>query len=149
MIQLYFVAVVYLLLGSFLLFAERYQGAVLFFVDVRGSLAKNRFWQLSLALIGLALFLGLLFSPAPPGPIVLGDLVPALAVLSLVVHYMRISWGDTLLEKLRWLATGAVPPASPSPEERFAFCPRARRLLSRICFGAAVLHFLLPGFVLL
>lgn len=167
MIQFYPLSLIYLLLGSGLLLVERYGGDLLFLIDIKSSLYRSRLWQLLLIPFGLVIFLGLIFWPVSPGPIIIGDLIPALTVLLLVGHYLLSTPGKNLATKLGRLFLGEQKEKNQSRplqkadqvladtvglediDERFAGHSKRKRFLGWICLVVAILHFIFPSFVLI
>jgi hypothetical protein len=165
LIQIYLLSLVYILLGSGLLLVERYGGDLLFLIDIKNSLYRNRLWQMLLIPSGIALFFALLFSPVDPGPIILGDLLPAITVLALVIHYLLSVPGKTLASKIRRLfSRNPEDDDFPSDkadqvlastvglediDQRFGGHSKLRRFLGWVCLVTAILHFVFPSFVLI
>lgn len=164
MIQLYLLSLAYLLIGAGLILVRRYDGGLMFLVDMKASLRKNRLGQLVLVLAGIVISAGLLFMPMPPGPAILGDLIPAIAVLLLAVHYLSSATGNGLRGKLRALLSQTEFEKARIPVEESqrilaetiglesdgtARHQKARRLLGWFCLAVAALHFFFPAFVLI
>lgn len=100
MIQVYVLSLLYIFLGAFFLLLEDYQGTFIFFLDIKNNMYKSRIWQLLLLPFGLGIFAGLLLSPISPGPMFIGDLIPAIVVLALVIHYFIRTPGSGFKAKI-------------------------------------------------
>lgn len=164
MIQFYLLSLVYILLGAGLLLVERYGGNLLFLIDIKSNLYRNRWWQLLLIPFGFLIFLGLLIFPVDPGPIIIGDLVPAIVVFILMCHYINSTPGKTFRQKIRRLFNNQADYGEPMEkaeqvlantvglediDERFAGHAKMKRFLGWVCLVTGGLHFLFPSFVLI
>lgn len=67
--------------------ADRYGMNVIILLNVRSFYLAGRRRQIAFPVAGLVLTLGLLFFPIQPGPVVIGDLLPAVCVFSCVFNY--------------------------------------------------------------
>lgn len=153
MLQIYILSVVYLLIGSGILLVGRYTVRLLFFVDLRKSIQDSPFWQMVLLFSGVLIALALLFFPIEPGPRFLGDLLPALAVLGLVVYYAFALPGKTLSDMAGRMG-GQEPQDAGRDSGSDGFDPAGapgslRRLLGIICLIVAAIHTVLPSVVIL
>jgi len=67
--------------------ADRYGMNVIILLNVRSYYLSGKRRQIAFPVVGLILTIGLLFFPISPGPVVIGDLLPAMCVLSCVFNY--------------------------------------------------------------
>ena len=86
-VQVYFLSEIYLLISAMIFLADRYGMNVIILLNVRSYYLAGKRRQIAFPVIGLILTLGLLFFPISPGPMVIGDLLPALCVFSCVFNY--------------------------------------------------------------
>jgi len=92
MLQGYFATILYLAFGAGVLLVDYYGGRLLLLIRVRNSLRTSLRTQLSLILGGLALVCLKIFVPVSPGPVLLGDLIPAATCTVLLVYYIYLMY---------------------------------------------------------
>lgn len=115
-------------------YQSKYRLELSFMLRFTESLEKNRKLSLIFFILGLVTTLMLLFFPVSPGPLILGDLVPAIAVL-----YNTLYFYITIRRKVK---NGGPDYIDMKKGER-------KIMLARITSSVALLHFLFPSFVLL
>jgi len=86
-VQVYFLSEIYLLISAMIFLADRHGMNVIILLNVRSYYLSGRRRQIAFPVAGVVLTLGLLFFPIQPGPVVIGDLLPAVCVLSCVFNY--------------------------------------------------------------
>lgn len=88
MMQVYFLSIVYLLIGAGMLLVDYYGGRLLLLIRLRSAFRSNRLFRLLILVGGLLLVVLLLLFPSPPGPRILGDLIPAVNILALWIWFL-------------------------------------------------------------
>jgi hypothetical protein len=133
MIQLWLLTIFYLIYTGILLMTPSYGVEVPSLLNVRDYLFSHEKLLKILALLGYLIGLGNLFLPLPPGPIGLGDLLPALASFWCALWFtLRISKGDEADQY--------------GLDE--AQCKKYRRFATFL-FVVSSFHFILPAWVIL
>ena len=134
MIQGYFLSVFYLLFSSLIYFQGKYRVELSFMLRFTDALEKDRRKLYAFSIFGLVTFLILILFPESPGPVILGDLIVALMVLYNTIYFFLMIKRKEKSEKSDYLDT-----------------KRGERkiVLGYISLSLAVLHFLLPSFVLI
>lgn len=88
MIQLLPLRVLYLVFTALLMLFEVFPAELSFMRVLRVKVRRMKKLRIVLALTGFILGLLTLFLPIQPGPIILGDFLPALALVLSAFHYM-------------------------------------------------------------
>lgn len=134
MSQIYFLAVVYLLVGSGFLLSDSFGIRYPLLLSLRFRFRNSKRMRRLLVLGGVLLAIGLFFLPYRPGPMFLGDLLPLTNVTALLLWYGFLAYktqGDSVLE-----ATGK-------------YVERNKRVFGYVTATIALLHFFVPWMVLL
>lgn len=134
MLQIYFLSIAFLILSSMLLLLDYYREELSFLLRFRAFLRENKRAQYVYFISGLVVSILLLFFPIYPGPILLGDFIPAIAI-ALNSFYFMIAFSEK--NKERGLSFNGT-----KLEER-------KKLAGIILLSIATLHFLFPSFVLI
>lgn len=135
MTQLFFLEIVYLLLGSFLLLSDSYGVRYPVLLSLRHLFRMNPRFRFFLILIGCVLMTLSIFLPYDPGPPLLGDLLVTLNLLFLVV------WFLVKAKKVKGEETVFV--------EASQYVEKNMQVFGFLTMGVAVIHFLVPMSVLL
>lgn len=127
--QVYFISVVYLVLASCLLLVDKYGPSMLFLINLQSFYRSRKQYPVIFIVIGLVVAAALVFFPMDPGPMVLGDFIPALTTLVVVFYFLRVynSKSDSVVD----------------------FNDAKRNALGYVSLGVAALHFLFPFIVLI
>lgn len=134
MIQCYFLSIVFLLFSSIMFLQNRYRFQLSFSLRFTEALEKNDKYLYIFSLSGIFIFLSLLFFPINPGPVIIGDLVPALIVL-----YDTLYFFITYMRKKKEKGS-----------DYLIIKKEGRRVfLGYLSLTVAFLHFFFPSFVLL
>lgn len=126
MIQVWLVTIAYFIFTSLVLFLDEYRSVLGFMLRVKHNLIVSRRFRLFFALCGPALCLLNLLLPMDPGPMVLGDLLPALLCLVLGAYYARFA-----------------------DEDRRTYLRLSDRTCAIMLVGFTFVHFICPSLVLL
>lgn len=134
MLQIYFLSIVFLILSSFILLLDYYREELSFLLRFRALMRESKKVQFIYFISGIGVAVLMLFFPVYPGPMLLGDFIPAMAVL-LNSFYFIVAFSEK--NKERGLAFNGT-----KLEER-------KKLAGIISLLIAFLHFLFPSFVLI
>ncbi|MCI7606079.1 MAG: hypothetical protein MSS69_04920 [Spirochaetales bacterium] len=134
MIQGYFLSILYLIISSLMFLQNKYRLQLSFVLRFSSYLISNKKALNIFTLSGAVVFLIVLFFPITPGPMILGDLVPALMILYETLYfYIVYGMEDTKKER-----------------EYINFSKEGRKVaLGWISLIIATVHFVFPSFVLL
>lgn len=89
MIQFYLLSVVFLVLSAGLLLTDRFGTHLLFLMNMKTYYSSRKLVQTVWIVIGLVIATAIVFFPIDPGPIILGDLLPAATIVLVVLHFIR------------------------------------------------------------
>ena len=126
--QVYFISVVYLVLASCLLLVDKYGPSMLFLINLQSFYRSRKQYPVIFIVIGLVVAAALVFFPMDPGPMVLGDFIPAAITLVVVFYFLRAYNSKTYVVN---------------------FNDAKRNALGYVSLGVAALHFLFPSIVLI
>ena len=139
--QIYFLSIVYLLVGAAFLLSDMYGGRFSLLLSLRYVFRTKKGFQKVMIILGFALSLALGFFPMAPGPRLLGDLIPMantiLLTLWYLFHALRYTDEDEPLEEKSVL------------ESTGQYFEKNKRNFGLITGLVALLHFLVPMSVLL
>lgn len=127
--QVYFISVVYLVLASCLLLVDKYGPSMLFLINLQSFYRSRKQYPVIFIVIGLVVAAALVFFPMDPGPMVLGDFIPAVTTLVVVFYFLRAYNSKT--------------------DSVVNFNDAKRNALGYVSLGIAALHFLFPFIVLI
>jgi hypothetical protein len=127
MIQFYLLSVVYLVLSAGLLLVDRFGASLLLLINLKTFYTSKKAIPIVWISVGLAIAAAIVFFPVSPGPIILGDMLPASAIV-LVVIYLMSRVGKT--ESVEDYNNGK------------------RNALGYFTLGVALIHFLFPWVVI-
>ena len=127
MIQFYLLSVLYLILASGLLLVDKYGSTVFFLINLKTFYNSKKLIQIICLSVGAVILLGVIFFPVNPGPMVLGDLLPAIN-LAVVLFYCVRKVGKT---------------------DIVDYNNEKRNALGFITLGVALIHLLFPSIVII
>ena len=128
MIQFYLLSVLFLCLSAGLLLVDKYGTTLLFLINFKNFYRTKKVFRTVFLTAGFLSTAGLVVFPVSPGPVVLGDLLPAVNCIIVLI------W---LLKSLR---TG---------ESVVDYNNGKRNALGFVTLGVALIHFLFPGVVII
>ena len=128
MIQFYLLSVVYLVLSAGLLLVDRFGASFLLLINLKTFYTSKKAIPIIWISAGLLIAAAIVFFPISPGPIVLGDMLPAAAIV-LVDLYLVSRLGKT--ESVEDYNNGK------------------RNALGYFTLGVALIHFLFPWIVII
>ena len=132
-LQFYILSITYLIFSSLLLLVDSYRRGLSFMLKAKSKLKDDEKKRNELFLGGILIALGKLFFPIAPGPIIIGDLLPAAAVLA-----------ESFSVRMFYKSSEAEETASPIVQNK-----KKSKRLGFIFLSIAVIHFLFPRFVML
>ena len=127
MIQFYLLSVLYLVLASGLLLVDKYGSMVFFLINLKTFYNSKKLTQIICLSIGAVIMLGVVFFPVEPGPMVLGDLLPAVNMAVVLLYFVRKVGKTDIVD----------------------FNNEKRNALGFITLGVALIHLLFPGIVII
>ena len=127
MIQFYLLSVLYLVLASGLLLVDNYGSMVFFLINLKTLYNSKKLTQIICLSVGAVIMLGVVFFPVEPGPMVLGDLLPAVNLAVVLLYFVRKVGKTDIVD----------------------FNNEKRNALGFITLGVALIHLLFPGIVII
>ena len=127
MIQFYLLSVLYLVLASGLLLVDKYGSRLFFLINLKTFYNSKKITQIICLSVGALILLGVVFFPVNPGPMVLGDLLPAINLAIVLLYFLR--------------KVGKADIVDYNNEKRNA--------LGFITLGVALIHLLFPSIVII
>ena len=127
MIQFYLLSVLYLVLASGLLLVDKYGSTVFFLINLKTFYNSKKLTQIICLVVGAVILLGVIFFPVSPGPMVLGDLLPAINLAVVLFYFMRKVGKTDIVD----------------------FNNEKRNALGFITLGVALIHLLFPSIVII
>ena len=132
--QIYLLSIAYMVFSSLLLLLPAFRPQLSFMLRINALLKENRVALDAYFFSALTVAILLLFFPASPGPVFIGDLLPALAII-FQAFYFRITYSEKNKDSAEIFYEGMW---------------QARKTQAgMICLAIALAHFLLPSFVML
>ena len=126
MIQFYLLSVVFLILSAGLLLVDRYGTSFLFLINLKTFYNSKKAVKITFISLGLLIALAVIFFPVSPGPIILGDILPAANIVLVLIYLLRnFSKAESIAD----------------------FNNGKRNALGFITLGVALIHFLFPWIV--
>ena len=127
MIQFYLLSVLYLVLASGLLLVDKYGSMVFFLINLKTFYNSKKLTQIICLSVGAVIMLGVVFFPVEPGPMVLGDLLPAVNLAVVLLYFVRKVGKTDIVD----------------------FNNEKRNALGFITLGVALIHLLFPSIVII
>ena len=97
-------------------------------INLKNFYYSKLVYQIAWPIIGLLICVGLVFFPINPGPTVIGDLLPIINIMILVLFFVRRIGSDN---------------------KAVDYNNEKRNALGFISLGVALIHFLFPGLVII
>ena len=128
MVQFYLLSVLFLVLSSGLLLVDKYGTTFLFLINLKTLYTSRRPVRTVYLVSGLLIAAAIVAFPVSPGPVILGDVLPAANIVIVLLYFLRnMGKTDTVLE----------------------YNNGKRNALGFATLGVAVVHFLFPGIVII
>lgn len=119
MVQVFLATELYLLLSSAILLSDKYGDVIPFLYNLNSYYQSKQSLKIAGIVLGIVLTICMALFPMDPGPKFLGDLLPEITVLI------------TVMKSVAGANSGR------------------KKFVGNLCLAVAVLHFLLPSFVIL
>jgi Ca2+/Na+ antiporter len=139
--QLYVLAIAYLLFGAGILLADSYGLSFALLLSMRYAFRTKRVLRRLLIVLGMVITLGLGFFPMDPGPVFLGDFVPMLNIFSLMLYYV--------FRSIRGSEDGNRNDEGSVLDATGRYMEQNKRNVGFLTVVVAIVHFLAPQLVLL
>ena len=141
--QIYLSSIIYLLIGSAILLVDQYGGRYLLLLRLKNFAISSVQTSAGFVVIGLLLTILKIVFPIPPGPPLLGDLIPSLALFSLSLYHF------TLLLRQKKSVKGVRNPHQEVFHKTGSLMETHKKNLGFTILVIASLHFLFPQAILL
>ncbi|MDD3903628.1 MAG: hypothetical protein WC136_11645 [Sphaerochaeta sp.] len=141
MMQVYFLSIIYLLLGAGFLLSDSYGIKFALLLSLRYAFRTSKRFRRILIFSGLLLTVLLCFFPMDPGPVLLGDLLPLINVFSLTVWF--------LFQAVKHVSDAQDSDENSVLEATGLYFERNKRNFGYVTCLVSLLHFFVPFSVLL
>ena len=128
MVQFYLLSVLFLVLSSGLLLVDKYGTTFLFLINLKTLYTTRKAVRFSFLICGLLIAAAIVVFPISPGPVILGDVLPAANIILVILYFLK-NMGKS---------EGVVE-----------YNNGKRNALGFVTLGVALLHFLFPGIVII
>ncbi len=128
MVQFYLLSIVYLVISAGLLLVDKYGTELLFLINLKTFYNSKKTIQFVYITIGFLTAVGLVLFPIEPGPMVIGDLLPAANIVVVLIYLIK-NFGKA--------------------EDVVEFNNEKRNALGFITLGVALVHFVFPWIVII
>ena len=125
-VQFYLLSVLYLVLASGLLLVDKYGTSFFFLINLKTFYNSKKLTQIICLSVGAVILVGVIVFPVAPGPMVLGDLLPAVNLAIVILYFLRKIGKTDIVD----------------------FNNEKRNALGFITLGVALIHFLFPTIVI-
>lgn len=140
-VQIYFLTVLYLLYGAGMIIRFEAGGRVRGVWELRRLFDNHRWCRVILIAGGIILDLLLLFFPYYPGPMFIGDVVPAANILGLIVLYISKASSHGARKMIRDRSESVISYSGRLLEAGQSF-------FGFLTLATAIIHFAVPSLVL-
>ncbi len=153
MVQFYFLTIVFLIIGALILLVEEYGERFPTIERLRNQIFSNQ--TNAIVLLVLTAVTGILkmISPITPGPVVLGDFFPAIALLAVAVFYgfeiQSLGKDVSANEDEELFEDDPAFIDSEIVDKAEGFYYKYKKIIGYVILGISFFHFLFPGAVLL
>ena len=128
MVQFYLLSVLFLILSAGLLLVDKYGTTFLFLINLKTFYNSNKTVRIVFLSVGLLIAIAIVMFPIAPGPVVIGDVLPAANIVIVLLYFLKnMGKGDSVVE----------------------YNNGKRNALGFVTLGVALLHFLFPGIVII
>jgi len=128
MVQFYLLSVLFLVLSSGLLLVDKYGTTFLFLINLKTLYTTRKAVRFSFLICGLLIAAAIVVFPISPGPVILGDVLPAANIILVILYFLK-NMGKS---------EGVVE-----------YNNGKRNALGFVTLGVAVIHFLFPAIVII
>ena len=128
MVQFYLLSVLFLVLSAGLLLVDKYGTTFLFLINLKTLYITRKAVRFSFLICGLLIAAAIVVFPISPGPVILGDVLPAANIILVILYFLK-NMGKS---------EGVVE-----------YNNGKRNALGFVTLGVAVIHFLFPAIVII
>ena len=128
MVQFYLLSVLFLIISAGLLLVDKYGTTFLFLINLKTFYNSRKVVRVVYLSLGLLIAVAIIMFPIEPGPVVIGDILPA-ANIVIVLLYLLKNMGKA--------------------EDIVEYNNGKRNALGFVTLGVAFIHFLFPGIVII
>jgi len=128
MVQFYLLSVLFLVLSAGLLLVDKYGTTFLFLINLKTLYTTRKAVRFSFLICGLLIAAAIVVFPISPGPVILGDVLPAANIILVILYFLK-NMGKS---------EGVVE-----------YNNGKRNALGFVTLGVAVIHFLFPAIVII
>ena len=128
MVQFYLLSVLFLIISAGLLLVDKYGTTFLFLINLKTFYNSRKVVRVVYLSLGLLIAVAIIMFPIEPGPVVIGDILPA-ANIVIVLLYLLKNMGKA--------------------EDIVEYNNGKRNALGFATLGVALIHFLFPGIVII
>ena len=128
MVQFYLLSVLFLILSAGLLLVDKYGTTLLFLINLKTLYTSHKVVRFAFLIIGLLIAAAITIFPISPGPVILGDVLPASNIILVSLYFLKnLGKNETVVE----------------------YNNGKRNALGFVTLGVALIHFLFPGVVII
>ena len=128
MVQFYLLSVVFLILSAGLLLVDKYGTTFLFLINLKTLYTSRKVVKFVFLISGLLIAAAITVFPISPGPVILGDVLPASNIILVILYFLKnLGKNESVVE----------------------YNNGKRNALGFVTLGVALIHFLFPGVVII
>lgn len=128
MVQFYLLSVVFLILSAGLLLVDKYGTTFLFLINLKTLYTSRKVVKFVFLISGLLIAAAITVFPISPGPIILGDVLPASNIILVILYFLKnLGKNESVVE----------------------YNNGKRNALGFVTLGVALIHFLFPAIVII
>ena len=128
MVQFYLLSVLFLILSAGLLLVDKYGTTFLFLINLKTFYTSRKIVRVVYLILGLLIAVAIVVFPISPGPVILGDVLPAANIVIVLLYFLKnMNKVEGVLE----------------------YNNGKRNALGFVTLGVALIHFLFPGIVII
>ena len=128
MVQFYLLSVLFLILSAGLLLVDKYGTTFLFLINLKTLYTSHKVVRFAFLIIGLLIAAAITIFPMSPGPVILGDVLPAANIILVILYFLKnLGKNETVVE----------------------YNNGKRNALGFVTLGVALIHFLFPSIVII
>ncbi|MBO6049049.1 MAG: hypothetical protein J6P33_04660 [Spirochaetales bacterium] len=128
MVQFYLLSVVFLILSAGLLLVDKYGTTFLFLINLKTLYTSRKVVKFVFLISGLLIAAAITVFPISPGPVILGDVLPASNIILVILYFLKnLGKNESVVE----------------------YNNGKRNALGFVTLGVALIHFLFPSIVII
>ncbi|MGX8681526.1 MAG: hypothetical protein ACSW74_02590, partial [Spirochaetales bacterium] len=89
MVQFYLLSVVFLILSAGLLLVDKYGTTFLFLINLKTLYTSRKVVKFVFLISGLLIAAAITVFPISPGPVILGDVLPASNIILVILYFLK------------------------------------------------------------